>query len=108
MPSTTICRGNIATSFLIGPSLTPVAVAQATTAEQSFTIQGLQTNDMVDVYASSAQTAGIGIVNSRVSAANTLQIGFANTTAGSLTPVAGIYLICITRAESLPLPTSAV
>ncbi len=93
---------------MIGPTLTPVQVAQATTAEQSFTIPGLQVGDFVDVYAAAAQTAGIGIVNNRVSAANTLQIGFANTTAGPLTPVSGIYYVLISRPESLAnLPTTA-
>ena len=105
---TTICRGNVATSLLIGPILTPVAVLGAITAEQSFTVSGLALNDMVDAASNVAQTAGIGIANVRVSAINTLTIAFSNSTAGTLTPVAGQYLICIVRAESLPLPTAAV
>jgi len=108
MPGTISAGGNILYSWMIGPSLTPVAVAQNTTAEQSFTVMGLQTGDFVDVYANSAQTAGIGIVNNRVSAANTLQIGFSNSTGGSLTPAAGVYLIIVTRPENPNnLPTNA-
>lgn len=107
MPGTIGSGGNILYAWMIAPTLTPVAVAQNTTAEQAFTVPGLQVNDFVDVYSASAQTAGIGIVNNRVSAANTLQIGFSNSTAGSLTPVAGQYLIVICRPETLPLPTTA-
>ena len=109
MPGTISSGGNILYSWMISPSLTPVSVAANTTAEQSFTIKGLLTTDFVDVYAQSAQTAGIGIVNNRVSANDTLQIGFCNTTAGALTPVAGTYFICITRPEAPGnLPTTAI
>jgi hypothetical protein len=110
MPGTLTSGGNILYAWLIAPTLTPVAVAANTTAEQAFTIQGLLPNDMVSGYSyGSAQTAGLGIVNMRVSAANTLQIGFSNSTAGSLTPVSGVYYLCLCRPE-MPvalLPTTA-
>lgn len=108
MPSTTIPRGNILLNFAIGPTLTPASVAANTTAEQTFTIAGLQVGDFMNVYSASAQTAGIGIVSARVSAANTLAIGFSNNTAGSLTPVSGIYNVEVNRPEYYPLPVSAV
>jgi hypothetical protein len=107
MPGTTLARGNIGACWIIGPSFTPVAVAQNTSAEQSFTVSGLQSGDFVDVYANVAQTAGVGIVNSRVSAVNTLTLSFSNSTGGSVTPAAGQYAIIITRPEFFPLPTSA-
>lgn len=110
MPGTLTSGGNILYAWLIAPSLTPVAVGANTTAEQAFTIPGLLTSDMVSGYSyASPQTAGIGIVNMRVSAANTLQIGFSNSTAGSLTPVAGVYYLCICRPENpvAQLPTNA-
>ena len=107
MPSTTLSRGNIIASFVIAPALTPVSVAGAISAEQNFTIPGIQVGDFVDVYAQVAQTAGIGISNSRVSAANILTVSFSNTTAGALVPVAGSYAMIISRPESLPLPTTA-
>ena len=108
MPSTTICRGNILYNILVGATLTPVAVAQNTTAEQSFTVQGLQVNDFVQVACQIAQTAGVGINNARVPAANTLTVAFTNNTGGSLTPVSGSYSIEVNRPENLPLPTNAV
>ena len=109
MPGTTLSRGNIVYSWLALVTIAPVSVAAATTAEQSFTIPGLQVGDFIDIYCyNQPQTAGIGIVNNRVSAANTLQVGFCNTTAGSLTPVSGQYYLSITRPESVAnLPANA-
>ncbi len=108
MPGTTICRGNILYNILVGATITPVSVAANITAEQSFTVNGLQANDGVQVSAQVAQTAGVGIVNARVSAANTLTIAFANFTSGALVPVSGAYAIEVNRPENLPLPTNAV
>jgi len=108
MPGTTISRGNIQYAWLIAPSLTPVAVAGSTTAEQSFTVGGLVVGDFVYVYSNAAQTAGLSIGNVRVASANTLTIAFSNSTAGSLTPVAGVYRCLVNRAESVSdLATSA-
>lgn len=104
MPGTMLSRGNIVTSWLMGPTLTPVLVAQATSAEQDFTVKGLVVGDLVQVTCNVAQTAGIGIANARVKAADTLTIAFSNSTAGGLTPAAGVYLVALDRAETtLPL-----
>jgi len=107
MPGTTIGRGNVLYDYLCGPTLTPASVAANTTAPQNFTILGLQVGDFCDVYFQGVQTAGIGIANARVSAANTLTIDFSNNTGGALVPAAGIYGINVTRPENLPLPTNA-
>jgi hypothetical protein len=109
MPGTYRAGGNLIYDWLIGPTLTPVAVAGSTAAEQSFTIPGMQLGDYVDVNCGVAQTAGITIGNVRVSAANTLTVEFANSTAGTLTPVSGQYLINIGRCEVglASLPTTA-
>lgn len=79
------------------PSLTPMSVAAATTAEQTFTVTGLTTADKVIVNGP-APVAGTGIVNARVSTADTLAIAFANVTAGALTPVAGTYTVIAFRS----------
>lgn len=107
MPGTLASGGNILYAWLIGPTLTPASVAANITAEQLFTIPGLQLNDNVSGYLLAVQTAGIGISNMRVSAANTLQIGFSNSTIGPLTPATGVYQICICRPETVPLPVNA-
>lgn len=73
-------------------SLTPVSVAADTSAEQTFTVNGLVTGQAV-VVNGPAPTAGTGIVNARVSATDTLALTFGNFTAAALTPAAGTYLI---------------
>jgi hypothetical protein len=90
--------GTMITDIAVYPvSLTPASVGAATTAEQTFTVTGLATNDKVFVNGP-APTAGTGIVGARVSAANTLAITFANVTAAALTPAAGTYTILAIRS----------
>jgi hypothetical protein len=109
MPSSTLARGNILAGFLIGPTLTPASVNQNTTAEQTFTVKGLLPTDIVSVTLNAAQTAGIGIANARVSAADTLAITFSNSTGGPLTPASGQYTIAVDRPENpANLPTTAL
>ena len=106
MPSTNVVRGNLQFSALIGPTLSPVLVAANTTAEQTLTVTGLLVGDFVNVIKPTAQ-AGLGIVNARVSAANTLAITFSNNTGSGITPTASeIYTIAIDRPENLALPTT--
>ena len=108
MPGTLASGGNILYAFLILPVLTPTSVPANTTVEQQFIIGGLNSGDNVSCYLyAQAQTTGIGIINCRVSANNTLQVGFSNSTAGALTPIAGQYYMCICRPENFPLPTTA-
>jgi hypothetical protein len=77
-------------------TLTPASVAANTTAEQTFTITGLTTNDVVIVNKPSLD-AGLGIVNVRVSTADTLAITYCNVTAGGLTPTSETYEIIAIR-----------
>jgi hypothetical protein len=73
-------------------TLTPVSVAADTTAEQTFTVAGLVTGQGV-VVNGPTPTPGTGIVNARVSAANTLALTFCNVTASGVVPASGSYLI---------------
>jgi hypothetical protein len=79
---------------VITQTLTPVAVAAAVCAEQTFTVPGLLTTQFVEIVGAPTgnATASVGC---RVSAANTLAITFCNPTAGSLTPGAGAYRILV-------------
>ena len=79
----------------IAQSLAPSSVAADTSAEQTFTVAGLLTTDVVSV--SGPSTAGIGIAGARVSAANTLAITFTNSTAAAVVPTAGTYQIGLIR-----------
>jgi hypothetical protein len=95
--SITIGSGTAVTKVrAFSASLTPSSVAAAISAEEAFTVSGLTTADKVIVNGP-APTAGTGIVNARVSAANTLALTFGNFTAGALTPTSGTYLIIALR-----------
>jgi hypothetical protein len=108
MPSTTISRGNVLLNMLIGVTITPTALVASTTTSQTFTVPGLQLLDLLSVNLNGAQTAGVGIANAYVSAANVMTVVFSNSTAGTPTPAAGLYIVTVDRAESTPLPTTAL
>jgi hypothetical protein len=82
--------------YVIKQSLAPAAVGANTTAVQTFTVPGLAVGDSVDVNKPSHQV-GLSIGNVFVTAANTLQIQYVNTTAGSITPATETYVIGGTR-----------
>ena len=77
-------------------SLDVASVAAATSAEQQFTVTGLITTDRV-VVSKPSLTAGLGVVNARVSSANILALTFMNATAGAIDPAAEVYIITAFR-----------
>lgn len=77
-------------------TINPASIAAATSAEQTFTVTGLAVGDIPVVIKPSA-TAGVGIVNARVSAANTLAITFMNATAGAVDPASESYTVLVFR-----------
>lgn len=79
------------------PSLTPAATSAAIqTAEQTFTVTGLLTTDRV-IINGPAPTSLCPPTTARVSATNTLAIGFTVLTAAACTPAAGTYKIVAFR-----------
>jgi hypothetical protein len=95
--------GNIWKSGIFSLTLSPVAVAAASAPEQSFAATGigLVVGDFVQVTCT-APLAGVGPLQARVSAADTLTIQFINPTAGSLTPTAStVYLVSVIRPQPL-------
>lgn len=76
--------------------LTPVSVAANTTADQTFTVTGLVVSDIITVNKPSLD-AGIGIVNVRVSAVNTLAITYGNFTGSPIVPSSETYTIVSVR-----------
>lgn len=96
--------GNIIKNLVATISLTPAAVASAITASQSFTVTGpgLVVGDQVSAVTAPSQTpAGVFPIAATVTAADTISITWANVTAGSLTPPAGLYTIEVNRVQSL-------
>jgi len=107
MSSTTVTRGNIRESFVIGPVLAPAAVASYTSAVQTFSVPGLLTSDLVEtIGAVGVQTAGILPGESDCYTNGVLSIQFLNVTNASATPSQGVYAIRVTRVEG-PLPANA-
>jgi hypothetical protein len=106
--STTIARGNIIAEKLIAVTITPTAVAPFTSAEQAFTVLGVQSGDYANVNFNGLQTPSIVIANCRVTGANTVAIAFTNVTAVPMTPAPGLYGIIWGRPENLPLDTNVV
>lgn len=93
LPNTTPPSAGIAK---IVQSITPASVGAATTAEQSFTVPGVNVGDWIEVTPPSL-LGGVVLCNSRVSAANTVQLQFSNATAGALIPPAGSHIFVIIR-----------
>ena len=93
--------GNLVKQSVISVTLSPALIVLNTTAEQTFTVNGLLAGDVVCVNKPTAQ-AGLGIVGCRVSAANTLGITFSNNTASSITPTAAqVYKVVVSRPDSV-------
>lgn len=86
-------------------NLTPANIAANTTAEQTFTVTGLQASTAINVDIP-YNVEGVAMTGFRVSAANTLALAFGNTTAGSLPPPAGNYVISW-YPEAVPAAGSA-
>ncbi len=92
----------------IAVSITPVAVATITTAEQSYgsngasfatAATGIRAGDVILSIAPPSMTAGVGISGYRVdtATADKFYIQWVNPTAGSVTPPSGTYLITVAR-----------
>jgi hypothetical protein len=92
--------GNIVKASVISVTLSPALVAANTTAEQTFTVNGLQVGDWVGVVKPTSQ-AGLAVTGARVSAANTLAISFGNFTASGITPTAAqTYSVMVARPDA--------
>jgi hypothetical protein len=81
-------------------AITPASVAAQSCTEQSFTVSGVSTTDMLlaaSQPSSSSPGANIAIGGWRVSAANTVAIQFCNPSRSSSTPVPGTYTFALMR-----------
>lgn len=78
--------------------ITPASVSGSGVAEETYTVSGATTKDAVFVSPSDI-TAGVGAAYARVTAADTVAIGWVNATAGALTPAAGAYKFILIKAQ---------
>jgi hypothetical protein len=92
----------------IAVSMTPVAVATITVAEQSFGANGVSfvtaatgilAGDVILAVNPPSTTAGVGISQFRVDTTvnDKFYVSWVNPTAGGLTPASGTYLITVAR-----------
>lgn len=96
---TSLPYGSIGGLAIVGITIDPASVAAGTTAEQTFTVPGLRLTDLIVSVTKPTLTAGVGIVNARVSAANTLAISFANATAAPVDAGPELYKVLVARPE---------
>lgn len=103
-----VIMGNVLAMGVANITISPALVPANTTAEQTFTVPGILAGDVIiDVTKPTAQ-AGLGIVGSRVTAANTVGITFSNNTAAGITPTASeTYLIAWLRRDSVQTGVNA-
>lgn len=95
--------GNVQKIGIFAINITPGALAAGpSVTEKVFAATGigLQTTDIVIVEYPGVQTANVAILDSRVSANDTLSVKFL-ATAGTPSPVAGIYNVKVVRIQPL-------
>lgn len=94
-----VIDGNVQGLQVVQLSLNPASVAANTTAEQSFTVPGVRATDFLLKFTKPSVTAGLGIVNYRVSAANTIAVTFVNATGGAIDAAAETYTLVVLRPD---------
>lgn len=77
-------------------TINPTSVGANTTSEQTVTVAGLSTSDIVYLNKPS-HTTGLIVGNVRVSAANTLAVTFANVTAAPIDAASETYKLVAIR-----------
>lgn len=88
--------------FSASAPITPGAVTTGTTgATQTITVPGALVGDVVTMRAPAV--LGNVVMQGEVTAANTVTVKFANTTAGSITPPAGVYTAICERLTGAAL-----
>lgn len=87
-------------AYVVTATLSPAQVAANTSAEQTFTVPGLKTGDVLLSVTKPTTQAGLGIVGARISAADTLALNFMNNTGSPITPTASqTYKVVVFRPE---------
>lgn len=91
-------RNILAVQF--GADKTWAEVATITSAEQTATLKGLRSDDLIISVTKPTAQAGLGVAGWRVSATDTIAITFDNPTASGITPTAAeTYTAFIARLE---------
>lgn len=78
----------------------PASVAATTTAEQTVTVTGLLASDVVLCVNKPTHTTNFGVVNARVSAANTLALTLINPNASAADPGSETWGVVVMTATA--------
>ncbi len=99
--------GNVLAMGVVQLTLSPASVAANTTAEQTFTFPGIRLRDTIAGVSKPTSQAGLGVVNYRVTADDTIGITFVNSTASPIVPTASeMYKITWVRPDAVQTGTS--
>lgn len=74
-------------------TIDPSSVLANTTAEQTFTLTGIKSQDYIISVVKPTLTAGLGVLQGRASADDTLAIQFINTTIAAIDPPSEVYQV---------------
>lgn len=94
--STGVIMGNVKAFGVLTIAVDHGSVSANSTAEKTVTVPGLKTGDFVAVNKPSHES-GLGIVNARVSANNTLAIQAMNTTGSAIDEASETYTVMWAR-----------
>lgn len=89
---------NILTGHFYDVTVDATSISANTTSEQTFTVKGLRTTDLVLVNKPS-HDAGLAIGACRASATDTLAITYVNATGSAINPSSETYLVVAIRRE---------
>lgn len=92
--------GNVRGLFLMTATINPASVAANTTAEQTFTVRGLRASDVLIMVQKPTLSAGLGLVNWRISANNTIAITFSNNTGSGIDAGSEAYKLLVARPDA--------
>lgn len=81
------------------PTLNPSSVSANTTEEQTFTVTGINANDLIVAVNKPSHTTGLGIVGFRASANDTLAITFMNATGSPIDAGEEDYLVLAMKRD---------
>ena len=95
-----IPSGNIKALGVMTITVDLPSVAANTTGVVSVTVPGIELGDFIGVNKPSHET-GLGIVNARVSADDTIEITAMNTTAGAIDEVSETFTLVWMRPETI-------
>ena len=96
-PQLNVTIGGVYNVTLAPGQVAPAVVGTLTLANSGL---GLRVNDFVRVSFQGAQTAGIVLADSYVTANDTLNVQFANISAGNAQPVSGVYDVLVLRPDT--------